>query len=175
LQARKRSAQRQQLIAAGLIVAGIIVALLGWLGVASWQRQAYLEELDEQIARVQPQAEEVRGKLHNLRVLQGQVGGESTALEVLAAISQAAPNEELNIIKIVYNRGEGVEIVGHVQDLPTATRFSEKLRTVAQERGIPVLLDARVGESRRAQERESWVTEYEIISAVPEEEESPAS
>lgn len=108
-----RSLQRARGVAAALLV--LVLVLLLAFGQAVWQRVALIRELREQARAVAPDVEEITAKRRALDAIAHQVDQGGNVLELIGAVSEAAPAEGLTITRMAYDREAGLDIWGRAR------------------------------------------------------------
>ena len=125
---------RQRLLRVAAVLGVVAVALLGLHAQAVWQRENYIAELDARIAELAPQAEGVAGKRAQLNLIKRAIERHDSVIALLAALARAAPEEDVNITRLVYDANQGIDLYGRGMTRDHVMRFSDDLRGVAADR-----------------------------------------
>ncbi len=165
LAAREQASLRTKIFMGAGVAAGLLISVLAYYGLSVYQRQAYIDELQQQVEAVRPIAESVISKQRSLQLLQRRVDRSGTALEMLGQAIALAPESGLNLTKFTYSRNREVVIEGRVTDRTNSSRYSEELRQAAQEE-FPLFSRARLGTEREVIERNRRVFQYEIVIPI---------
>jgi len=164
---RQRATTRKAALMVTAAVGLFLISLLGLFSVLSFQRYRYIQMLTQRIEQLKPVAEEVVAKQRNLSSLQEKVDRSGTVLEAIARITELAPEEDLNFIKLNYDSRKGVLLQGRATDLAVVNRFSNTMRRSAQPEEA-WLQEARQGKSTEVQERGKTIQQFEVEIPFPE-------
>ncbi len=166
LNARAEASNRRTLIGSGLLLGCIVVALLVLYGIGTHQRNAYITQLDAEIALVADKATEVRDMQSKLTRLKEQVDRSGTALELMADVVKLMPPKNMAITKFSFARNVEITIELRVNDPAEAERFTNSLRESNE-----LFKDASMGKIGTIQERGRTLNQLEINIPLP----APAS
>lgn len=164
-----RGMQRQALRAAAL--AGVVLAaLVAWFAQAVVQRTLLARELQARLDALAPSAQGVAAKQERLHIISRQVDQDGGILPLLAAVAAAAPESGFNVTRILYSRGEGLDIWGRAltKDL-VLTDFLGALRGMG-EGGLSMLARAHSQYETAGRERNQLIFNYHVAVPVLEKE-----
>jgi len=145
----------------------VLLALGGLYAQASHARLKLVRELEQEIARISPQAEGVAEKQRQLHILRQQVEQRGTVLELLSAIASAAPADSVNITRFVYQRDDGIDLWGRARSIADVHSFAHNIRGMAQGH-LSMLSQAASMYENEGREREVTVYDYQISVPFPE-------
>lgn len=160
-EARQRAELRRAAIRVGAFLGALLISIFALYEISLFQRTAYLKQIMHKSEELRPIADEVALKQRNLAALQERINRSGTVLEVLARMSELAPEEGLTFTKLTYDSRKGVILQGRASDLAVVNRFSNTLRRAARPEE-PWLAEARQGKSAEVQERGVTVQQFEI-------------
>jgi hypothetical protein len=161
----RRSAYRLAALAvAVLIMCGI------WYGQAVYQRTLYINELERHVAVIEPSAKGIAQKREQLQILARQVGREGNVLEILAALSEVAPEQDLNINSFVYSRGRSIEFFGRARSVDDVYKYLADIRAIA-EGPLALLAQAKSMYENEGVELGEKVYNYRVLIPIGEDDE----
>lgn len=156
---RMQGAQARALRVAAF--AALLVLALGALyGQAVRQRSGMVRELEAQRARLEPNARGIAEKQEQLYALRRKVEQAGTALEYLGALAQLAPDTGLNLTRVNYSRGTGLEVFGRAVAIDDIHAYAERMRGMKDT--FALFAQARSLYEERAVERNQPVFLYQI-------------
>jgi TRAP-type C4-dicarboxylate transport system permease small subunit len=156
-----------------LALAAFIVLLMGGVvyGHRAWQHSRAIAQLEREVEAIAPQAEGVKAKRQQLQILRDQVDRSASVLEMLAAVSEAAPADELNINRVRYDRGSGLDIWGRAKTKDAVYLFAQQIRDLGVGQ-LELLSEAHSVYESAGQERNLPIFDYQISVPFPEEDTS---
>lgn len=161
----QRIAVRAALCAAAILAA---VGLLYYQAVS--QRTRMVEELQQRITAIEPNARGITEKRDQLRILRRQVDRKGSVVEQLAQLVDAAPEGRLNFTRLSLRRNEGVDLAGRAKTVNDVAQFTQNIRNRA-EGHLAFFAQARSLYEERAIERNETVYVYQIeVQALEEED-----
>jgi len=161
--ARRAAYRLAAMAVAVLIVCGI------WFGQAVYQRLLYIQELERHVAVIEPSAKGIAEKREQLQILARQVGPEGNVLEVLAALAEVAPDQDLNINNFVYSRGRSIDFYGRARSVDDVYRYLADIRGLA-EGPLSLLAQAKSMYENEGTERGEKIYNYRISIPINEQE-----
>jgi Type IV pilus assembly protein PilM len=170
-QVRRHAAARRTMIRWSGLAAALVLTVSCLYGQAVWQRQAYLAELDARLTDVKPAAEIVEVKERQLAQLRHRVGRDSSALWLLARLSELAPSSGLNITRFSFIHDTRIVVEGRAETDYLVHQFTEALRDAGAE-GIPWFENAQEGQLKKVREASQTLYQYEIIIPFASEEDA---
>lgn len=157
---RLRGVQRLlRLAAAGIAANAAMLCVL--FGVMAYQRQSYIGELEGQLSAIATDAGGIAAKKQQLRIIRQQVERGGSVLEMLAAVTQAAPEGRVNVTRFSYSREAGVDLWGRARAVDDVHRFAENLRGLAAGQ-LLLFKNAMSQYEQKAQERAEDIYLYQI-------------
>ncbi len=167
VEARKSQDSRKRVLK--LILAALIV--LAGLGVCYgqmvYQRTQYLQELQQQLSLLGPDAQAIMAKQKQLSIIRRRVDRNGSILEILGTISEAAPKGKVNITRMSYTRNEGVDIWGRAKSVDDVHKFTDQLRGMASSQ-LAMFAHAANAYSSKAKELDKDIYQYKIEMSIPE-------
>ena len=168
VEARKSRSSKLKLrnyAAAALVVLG---GLLLCFGQMVYQRTSYISELEGQLSLLGPDASSIMAKQQQLKIIRSQLDRQGSILEILGTISEAAPKNKVNITRMNYSRGSGVDLWGRAKSVDDVHLFTETLRgmTTAQ---LSMFEHATNVYTSKAREGSAEIFQYQITMNYPED------
>jgi hypothetical protein len=160
--AQARAARKRMTAVAAGLAALLLATAAAYYGLALYQRYAYLNELEARAAEVEVQAADVVAKSRQLDLLQRQVDPGGSALEVLARVSEAAPEADLVFTRFLYERGLRTSVAVRAKTTQQLDEFTAALR----EKG-PLFAQAHRGPERATREFDTDVVDCTVEVPFP--------
>ncbi|HQB02948.1 MAG TPA: type II secretion system protein GspL [Candidatus Hydrogenedentes bacterium] len=167
--ARRIETIKKRLLQGSAFAVVLLIALGGWYYQARSQRLALIRELEQRIARIEPNAKGITEKREALNILSRQVDRKGSILEQLAALVDAAPDHRLNFLRITLRKKEGVELWGRAKAVNDISDFAQNIRSKA-EGHLRFFAQARSLYEQQTQERDQTVFSYQIEALIQEED-----
>lgn len=164
LEGRRMEGARAAALRVAALAALLVIALGALYAQAVRQRTALIRELEAQRARLEPNARGIQEKQEQLHALRRKVEQSGTALEYLGALAQLAPESGLNLTRVNYSRGTGIELFGRAVAIDDIHAYAERMRGMKDT--FALFGQARSLYEERAVERNQPVFLYQI--ALPE-------
>lgn len=168
-EARRIEAIKKRLIQGSVFVLLILLALGGWYYQARSQRLTMIRELEQRIARIEPNAKGITEKREALNILYRQVDRKGSILEQLAMLVEAAPDGRLNFARLSLRKQEGIELWGRAREVNDVSDFAQNIRNKA-EGHLQFFSQARSLYEQQTQERDKTVFSYQIEVRIQEED-----
>lgn len=168
-EARRIETIKKRILCGAAFAALILLALGGWYYQATAQRAALIRELEQRIARIEPNARGITEKREALNILSRQVDRKGSIIEQLAHLVEAAPADRLNFLRLTLRRGEGIELWGRAKEVNDVADFTQNIRNKA-EGYLKFFAQARSLYEQQTMERDVSVFSYQIEALPPEEE-----
>jgi hypothetical protein len=145
------------------------LAVAGLYAVAVHQRNAYIRELSEKIAAVEPHANGILSKQKQLKILQRQVERSGSVLELLAALVELFPDADMNITHFQFTHNDKVELTGRTRTLKAIENLAHTL-TETGKSSIEQFARAQRVYEQEVDEKGQQVWDYKIVLPFPETE-----
>jgi len=171
IEQREHAKSKANAIRFGGLAAAILCAVVGVYVQAVHQRRSYIRELEARIAEVEPRAEGIISKQRQLGILQKQVDRSGSVIELLAALCNLYPESEINITRLQFAHGEGMDVWGRAMKLQDVETLARTLIETGKST-IPQFARAQQVYELRVRERNLDVLHYNITLPFPEAEES---
>jgi len=169
LRSRAAGQLKKTALQGAVLAAAVIAGLFGLYFTLTFQRQAYINQLEERINQIREPAESVAVKRSQLARIQRSVDATGSALELLGEFSALAPGAELNITRFNYTQGKELVVGGRTMDFAYFDRLVEELRANGRE-DEPLFSKATQGPFKQVTENGQTVYEYEIRIPFPQDE-----
>ena len=135
------------------------------------QRQVVIDDLNRQLALIEPSALDIASKQEKLQILARQVEYNGTVLELLAKISEAAGDWGLNVTRLTYNYETGIDLWGRTKKRDNVNDFNEMLRSITDEH-LRMFAQAQSAYYEDAKERNRSIFLYKVNIPILEPEDS---
>jgi hypothetical protein len=168
-EARRIEAIKKRLLQGCVFGLLILLALGGWYYQAKSQRLTLIRELQQRIARIEPNARGITEKREALNILNRQVDRKGSILEQLATLVEAAPQDRLNFARLSLRKDEGIELWGRAREVNDVSDFAQNIRNKA-EGHLQFFSQARSLYEQQTQERDKIVFSYQIEVRIQEED-----
>ncbi len=171
LRRKQRMAGLQRHFLYASLAALLILASLGGLyAQAIWQRKDLLQGLQREAAEIGPKARGIANKQEQLQILRNQVDRSGSALECLAAVTEAAPEGAATVTRFSFDRILGIDIWGRAKTVDDVNTFAQNLRALAERSGLEKFAAARRAYEQKGRERNKVVFDFQISIPFEEEE-----
>lgn len=157
-----------------ILVSLLILSLVAWFIESVYQRQKFIQELERQVAELEPNAKGVAEKRQQLQILRREVAKSGSILDYLARITEATP-PQVNMNMISYRRTEGINIWGRAKSIDDIHTFAENLRRQAVNTSLKAFQQARSVYEQQTREQNEIIFDYQISIPFIEEEDISGS
>ncbi len=161
VEARRLANVKRIAVHAAIGAAAVILALGGLYAQALYQRAAFINELEQRVAAIEPQVQGITEKRQQLNILRRQVDRQGSVIEQLARLVQAAPDGRLNFSRLSLRRGDGIDIWGRAKTVIDVAEFTTNVRDLADVH-LNFFRQARSLYETQTEEREQNVWSYQV-------------
>lgn len=166
---REQSARRALFTRAAGLAAVVVIGLLAVFGVRTYQYGAYIDDLEAQIAEIEPNVRGVVEKQKQLSTLKRQVERSGTALQLLARLAELTPEDGVNITRFLFKDEEGIVIEGRAKQLYAIDRLTEDMRDLGRS-GVEQFANAQQMYTQNQEERGARVIDFSISAVIDKNE-----
>ncbi|MEK7793377.1 MAG: hypothetical protein AAB353_02555 [Candidatus Hydrogenedentota bacterium] len=169
---RRRAAAKllNKAVRIGIAAALLIVSAAALFTQALYQRNSHIAKLERIAEQRRPQVQEMVAKRRHLERMQEEVSRKDSALEMLAAVANLAPQLGLNVNRISFRHGESVDIFGRANQIANV----DALATQFRDAGIQQFAAARVMYTDRGKERDQEIYNFHVSIPFPTAEAAAA-
>lgn len=174
LSARERTSAKRTALLAGGVVAVALVAVGALYFQMLHARQAYIDVLQAEVAKMRPRAEGIAEKQKQLQILEQAVDREGGVLDLLSSLSEVFPESGMNITRFVYTNKQEIDLYGRAESLKEIETFAQDLIDLGKST-IPLFANAQRVYENQSEEQSRPVLEYRILIPFPKAEKEDAS
>lgn len=171
---RRRAAQKRGALLGGGLAAAIIAVAAALYYDAVSQRMAVISEIQGRIGAIEQEAKGVVAKQQRLNILHDQVDQKGSALELIAALCEKAPDKGLNIARISFQHDTELYVWGRAASLVEIQSFAKALQDLGKT-SLEQFATARSLYELQVAEENKSIYCYEIGGAFPQAAELEAS
>jgi hypothetical protein len=160
--ARGQATARREVTRIGLVAASLVLVSALLFGQAVYQRTAYIQDLADSIARIEPTAQRAIAKRRQLNALQSHLDRKGTALELIVRYLEQMPDRGMNIVELEFASDDQMTVKGRVVDMELVYDLADTLREQGVE-AVPEFARAEVGGYASVKEHGRDVYQFEIL------------